>query len=102
MTFSPLFRCASPSRLADSLILHLKNAEFQCEYMDTDIAKEQLHHDHVVRSVSLGLGACLLALMALGIALVFKWRDLREWYRDKRKGPGAVYYVRARANPREV
>lgn len=95
-------KCASPSRLAESLIVHLKNDEFQCEYMDTEIAKQQIHHDRIVRSVSVGFGVTLLVALALGLALLFKWRAIREWYRDKRKGPGAVYYVRARANPREI
>lgn len=92
-------KCASPRRLSDALIVNLNNDELKCEYMDSEVAREEMHHDRVVRSVSLGLGVTMLVILSFGIALVFKWRDMKDWYKKTRKGPGAVYYVRARANP---
>lgn len=70
--------------------------------MESEVAREEIHHDRLVRSISVGLGVTFLVILAFGLGLVFKWRDMKEWYRKTRKGPGAVYYVRAMSNPREI
>ncbi|GIY78834.1 hypothetical protein CDAR_584051 [Caerostris darwini] len=95
-------RCQEPQKLLNTLIDHMSEKEFECVYDETVVAKDIVHHEHVVRSISVGLAAGLLVILAFGIALIFKWKDIRTWYRNSRRGPGAVYYVRARANPREI
>ncbi|GFY78758.1 hypothetical protein TNIN_110211 [Trichonephila inaurata madagascariensis] len=95
-------KCYEPPALHNHLIVNLSDKQLECNYKDTPVAKSMVHHEHVVRTISVGLAAGLLVILAFGIALIFKWKDIRSWYRSNRKGSGAVYYVRARANPREI
>ncbi|KAG8176584.1 hypothetical protein JTE90_024245 [Oedothorax gibbosus] len=96
-------KCHLPRKLTDALIVDLNESDFECpQYGDTQQAESAHHHEVVVRSMSIGLAAGLLVIIAFGIAVIFKWKAVKTWYRRERRGPGAVYYVKARANPREI
>lgn len=96
-------RCQSPKKVKDALILDMSEPDFECpEYDETALARSVQHHDAVVRSVSVGMAAGLLVVLALGLGVIFKWKAIKTWYKRSRRGPGAVYYVRARANPTQI
>ncbi|CAL1272299.1 unnamed protein product [Larinioides sclopetarius] len=95
-------RCADPAKLRNSFIYNMNANLFECNYYSSDIAKSEIHHANVVKTISVGLAAGLLVILAFGFAVVFKWKDIKTWYKGSRRGQGAVYYVRARANPREI
>lgn len=88
------FRCSGPTPNRGKLVKDLHREEFICLH---EAAPE--YSEALVRIIAAIVGLATVLLVIIVIILVMKRKHIRSWWIFRKRGTGAVYYVKAQTNP---
>lgn len=92
ITFSG-YRCHKPDLLSDIEIGVINISEFKCEKIESD-------HNKIIRIHMLLFGVMFMFFTGLFIAIYLQRHHFLKWCRERRRGPGSIYYVKVSKNLR--
>ncbi|XP_023217408.1 protein artichoke-like [Centruroides sculpturatus] len=91
------FRCYGPKPNQGKLVTDLREEEFICLHE----APSQ-YSETAIRTIAALVGlASILLIVIIGI-LILKRKYIRSWWIYRKRGTGAVYYVKAQTNPNDA
>jgi hypothetical protein len=87
-----IFRCSKPELLSGIEIGVINKNDFKCKTSEGE--------HKVMQVYMMLLGVIILFFIGLSIALYLQRQHFIRWFRDRRRGPGSIYYVKVAKNTR--
>ncbi|XP_022253120.1 leucine-rich repeat-containing G-protein coupled receptor 4-like [Limulus polyphemus] len=94
-----LLLCHAPENLRSNVIMTVPEDQFICHSKESHWREM---HNRIVRSIIIGI-ICVISFILVFASLTYFKRDkIMEWWLAKRRGSGAVYYVKAKSFPEDI
>ncbi|XP_076338429.1 uncharacterized protein LOC143240212 [Tachypleus tridentatus] len=94
-----LLLCHTPENLRSSVITTVPEDQFIC-------LSEKSHwrqiHGRIIRSIIIGIICVISLILLFGLLMYFNRDKIMEWWLAKRRGSGAVYYIKAKSFPEDT